>query len=268
MGQDGALAALNPAAGASTWMMLAVVGAKGGCGTSLLAANLAAELAATRSVCLVDLQFSKGDLAGCLNLAPTHCVRDVLGPDVRLDAAAVRGSVEAHSSGLDVLTQPYDLVDLIRVDAGEVDRLLGVTSQAWSVVVADCGSGIEEALLTAMRRATFVLLVVTPTIPALRDAVRTLGLLKDLGVPQSRVRLALNRWQSGLSLDQADIEEQLAMTSFVTFAEDLHACVAAEERGALLSEAAPRSRLTRDVRAAATRVLAELDQLAPSLRSL
>lgn len=275
MGVDGALldsgaplaaSALGTSGGASQGLMLAVVGAKGGCGTTLLAANLAAEMASTRSVCLVDLQFTRGDVAGSLDLAPAHSVHDALAPGAALNAFRLHACAEEHASGLAVLTQPYDLVELVRVDAEETDHLLGVASQAWTVVVADCGAGVDETMLTAMRRATCVLLVLNPSIPALRGAVRMLGLLRRLGVPTERVRLVVNAWQGGLEIDLVDIEEQLGLTLFTSFTFDPAACRAAEARGLLLSEAAPKARLTRELRVAAAQLLSELDQLAPAGR--
>src|SRR5271157_1812046 len=68
--------------------MVAVVGARGGVGTTTLAVNLACHLAdrQNRRIALVDLDLQNGDCALTLNLKPTLGLREALSNPLRIDS--------------------------------------------------------------------------------------------------------------------------------------------------------------------------------------
>lgn len=238
---------LQGAAGLAHGRVLAVVGAKGGCGSSLLALNLAAAIEPPEGVCVLDLEFTRGDLLGFLDLPTRGSVREAVEAGPRLDTALLRGSVTVHPAGFSLLGQPYDLRELLRVDAREVGHLLRVATEAWPVVVADCGANVDEAFLGALCRADRVLVVTTATITALRDAVRLLALLSGVGVPAERVDIVVNRWRSDESLSIHDIGERLGHAPLALLPEEEKVCRVAEEDGRLLRELNPGSRLVREI---------------------
>ncbi len=249
---------LEGSAGLARGRVLAVVGAKGGCGSSMLALNLAAAMEPPEDVCVLDLEFTRGDLVGFLDLPPRGSIREAVEAGPRLDTALLRGSVTVHPAGFSLLGQPYDLRELLRVDAREVEHLLRVATEAWPVVVADCGTNIDEAFLGALRRADRVLVVTTSAITALRDAVRLLALLRGVGVESDRVDVVVNRWRSNESLSMHDIAERLGHAPLALFPEDEKACRLAEEEGRLLREGSPGSRLVREIARAASVLTASL----------
>ena len=69
--------------------VVTVFSAKGGCGKTTLATNLAAALAAggRREVCLVDLDLAFGDVAIALQLFPAHTIADAVAMGDTLDEA-------------------------------------------------------------------------------------------------------------------------------------------------------------------------------------
>src|SRR3954468_14911663 len=72
--------------------LVTVFSAKGGCGKTTLATNLAAALAdrGRRQVCLVDLDLAFGDVAIALQLFPAHTIADAVPLVDSLDASAVQ----------------------------------------------------------------------------------------------------------------------------------------------------------------------------------
>ena len=58
--------------------VVALMGAKGGVGTTFLSVNLAAELAPVHHVCVADLDFSMGDVASMLDIQPASHMHDLL----------------------------------------------------------------------------------------------------------------------------------------------------------------------------------------------
>ena len=71
--------------------IVTVFSAKGGCGKTTLATNLAAALAdrGRRDVCLVDLDLAFGDVAIALQLFPAHTIADAVPLGESLDSGAL-----------------------------------------------------------------------------------------------------------------------------------------------------------------------------------
>lgn len=228
--------------------LVVVLSAKGGCGATLIATNLAAHLAESQRVCLVDLDLCKGDVAAFLDLHSHHSLNVLFDNQFDMDTAMLEGSVDEHASGLHVLTQPYDLTELHQVSADEVRMVLPFIRKNYDVVVVDAGSRVDVATLTAAMIADEVLLVTTTDVVALRDAQRVLGLLRRLDVPAGRVRLVLNKHTPGAGVSESDIVAQLHAPIAATITADHATCQRADAKGKLLHQVAPRAKVSADVR--------------------
>lgn len=224
--------------------MVAVMGAKGGCGATLLAASLAAEQSVERSVCVVDLDFGKGDLAGCLDLWPTRTLLELLSDTQRLDADVIRGTAVPHKGGFSVLAQPHDLSRVLLPSAEEIKPILSYAREIWSLLVVDCGSRADETALATALAADLILLVTTPHVSSLRDAGRKMELLQKLDVPSSKLRLLVNmRSKKGVTTDA--IAEQLGIAVTAEIPLDPEAAHAVDYSGRLVREQVPNSLLGR-----------------------
>ncbi len=232
--------------------LLAVLAAKGGCGATLLCVNLAAEMAAVRGsgeVCVIDLDFSKGDVAGVLGLSPKHTVPHLTAQAHDLDSSMLRGAATLVRSGnFHILPQPSRLADMEMVTREEIAPLLRVARQTWSRVVVDCGARIDAATLTTVVEADAVCVVLTPDLPALRNAIRLIELLRKVGVPRDRIRPVLNKVSRRSRLPEEDIQDQLGLPVYATIHRDEAACSDADLEARLLRDVAPHSRTTRDIR--------------------
>src|SRR5205823_13512248 len=91
-------------------VVVTVFSAKGGCGKTTLASNLAASLAdnGRREVCLVDLDLNFGDVAIVLQLFPAHTLADAVPIADTLDTTAVAALLTPHSPGLTTLVAPTE----------------------------------------------------------------------------------------------------------------------------------------------------------------
>ncbi len=224
-----------------------VMSAKGGCGATMVATNMAAALAANKRVCMIDLDLCKGDIAGFLDLRAGRSVNHLFDHLDALDDELIRGSVEIHPSGLHVLSLPYDLTELRNVRAIEVNRLLNQVRQTYDVVVVDVGSRVDVAALAAALIADEVVVITTPDVSALRNTQRVFDLLRRLSIPEERLRMVLNKYdpKSGVSLDT--ITAQLHVPLVATIAKNDEACGKADAAGRTLSDVAPRADVTRDL---------------------
>ncbi|HZD37193.1 MAG TPA: P-loop NTPase, partial [Actinomycetes bacterium] len=104
----GSATARPEAPGGRPGEVITVFSAKGGCGKTFLATNLAVALAAGGSeVALVDLDLHFGDVAIVLQLFPTRTIQDAA-RDHGLDAGTLRSYLTPHHAGIWALAAPTE----------------------------------------------------------------------------------------------------------------------------------------------------------------
>src|SRR6266540_5263196 len=117
--------------------IITVFSAKGGCGKTFLATNLAVALAAGGTeVALVDLDLHFGDVAIMLQLFPTHTIQDAA-RELELDAAALRSYLTPHATGVWTLAAPTEPAIADTVSASAVAAVLRLLRSSFAYVVVD-----------------------------------------------------------------------------------------------------------------------------------
>jgi len=229
--------------------LISVVGSKGGVGTTLLACNLAAELSPVQRVCLVDLDFSMGDVAAFLDLQPKSSLQDLMTSATRLDTRMLTGSVSVHPSKVHVLAQPVELISDDSISGEHVLQVLTVVADTYQFAVADCGCRIDEATLTTTAVSDLILLVCNPDVPSVKNAWRRLQLMERQGIEKGIVRLVVNKWRKGTELSLNDIEKSLGIPVAATVSFDEEICHTAINAGRLLRDVDKKSQIVRDISA-------------------
>lgn len=232
--------------------VIAFVGSKGGCGVTFLAINLAAEISQIEQVCVLDLDFSMGDVAAFLDLQPSNSVHDLMRNLNRLDERMLRGSVAVHPSKVHVLAQPTELIGAEEVKGDEILRILSTAADAYKYVIVDCGGRIDEATLTAVSVSDLVFMVCTPDVPSVKNAWRRLQLMDRLGLERDAMRLIVNKWEKTTELSQSDIETNLGIPVAATITYDPVSCRKAVNAGRLLRDVDRRSPTSKDISDAVT----------------
>ncbi len=194
--------------------VITVFAAKGGCGKTTVATNLAATLAegGKRRVCLVDLDLSFGDVAIAMQLFPTRSMSDAVVMRDGLDEEGVRSLITPHSPGLDTLLAPLEPGDAEKIPTSVVTEVLSVLRRTYDYVVVDTPPDFKEWVLAALDVSDFYVLLATLDIPALKNLRLTLDMLSLLNYPRENWQIVLNRSDSKVGLDIADVEKTLKMS--------------------------------------------------------
>jgi pilus assembly protein CpaE len=190
--------------------VVTVFSAKGGCGKTTLATNLAAVLAdgGRRSVCLLDLDLGFGDVAIALQLFPAHTLADAVPIADNLDATAVEALLTPHSPGLTTLVAPVE-PGSADVPAAVVETVLRILRERFQYVVVDTPPAFTDHVLAAFDASDVLALLATLDIPALKNLKLTLETLDLLNYPRERWRIVLNRADSKVGLSLAEVEKTL-----------------------------------------------------------
>jgi len=192
-------------------VVVTVFSAKGGCGKTTLASNLAAALAdgGRREVCLVDLDLNFGDVAIVLQLFPAHTLADAVPLVETLDLPAVTALLTPHSPGLSALVAPVEPGAAETVPASLITTIISLLREQFAYVVIDTPPAFTDHVLAAFDQSDLIALLATLDIPALKNLKLTLETLDLLNYPRERLRVVLNRADSKVGLALSEVEKTL-----------------------------------------------------------
>lgn len=193
--------------------VIMVFSAKGGCGKTTVATNLAASLSQLGSgrVCLVDLNLEFGDVAIALQVDPVRTIGDVLGMQGGLDRRALESLVIPYRDGLDVLLAPVQPADAEFINASLVGEILAILEGMYDYIVIDTPPTLNDVVLRCFDVADSHLLLTSLDMLSLKNLKITLDALDVLGYPRSRWKIILNRCDAKVGLKPQDIEEAIGL---------------------------------------------------------
>jgi pilus assembly protein CpaE len=221
----GKLSRLQPAglpAGKDPARVLAVMPAKGACGATTIACNLAYQWKrfGAKKILLADLDALTGTMSFLLKTKSTHSFMDVLLRSHELDSSLWNAMV-TNVNGVDVMLAPEILTDGVQ-DLRDPSPILDYARNAYDVVVTDAGGVYGEWNLAQARAATELLLVTTNELPALQAAQRALSYLDTNRIGRWKVRLLVNRYTRDVGLSKEVISTALHAEVYDTLPSDYH----------------------------------------------
>jgi pilus assembly protein CpaE len=221
---------------------------RGGVGATSIATNVAGALQRRgERVCLLDMDLHLGDVLSFLDLPGTFSITDVLANAGRLDRDLLDASVMRHPSGLRVLAQSGKVEEADQVRAQDVTQLIAFLRRHYERIVIDGVRGFDELSLAVLDSSQKLLMVLTQDVPAVRNTKRCLDLFRRLGYGDAKVQLVLNRFQKDSRITPEVIAETVGLPVAHTLSNDFAAAIESINRGLLLYDLAPRSRLTKDI---------------------
>jgi pilus assembly protein CpaE len=200
--------------------LMAVMPAKGACGATTVACNLAFQWKKItgQKVLLVDMDPLAGTLSFLLKIKSTFSFLDTLQRAHELDADLWAAMV-TNVSGVDVLLSPEMLSDNPQ-ELRDPSPILDYARHAYDVVIVDTGSVYGEWNLNQARAATELLLVTTNELPALQAAQRALSYLDANRIGRWKVRVIVNRYQRDVGLNRDVIGTALHTEVFESLPSD------------------------------------------------
>jgi pilus assembly protein CpaE len=244
--------------------VITIFGAKGGVGATAIATNLAGAMQRrSLRVCLVDLDLYLGDVLAFLDIPGSYSITDVLANMSRLDRDLLATSVTKHRSGVSVLAQSSKVEEAEQIKGPDVTALLEFLRRNYDFVIVDGVRGFDELSLAALDGSQHVFMTLTQDVPAVRNGQRCLELFGRLQYDQGRIKLLLNRYAKASKITVEVVGETLGQPLTHTISNDFLLLIDAINRGVLLTEVAPRARITQDIEGLIPHLLPEK---APRLR--
>lgn len=244
----------SEAAVATTAKLVSVIKSVGGVGATSLLTQLAIRFAENESVrgreaCLIDLDVQFGDVAFQLGLSPKLSLADLLDAGARLDGDLLRATSTTHSSGLNVIAAPTDVMPLESMQGDHVLRIVDLATREFGTVFVDLPTNWTNWSLSLVARSDLVVLVTELTVAGLNRARRQLNLLESQDLGALDIRVVVNRLDKALSrtISLADASKALGREVAYTVSNDFSLMRGAIDRGIPINEIKRKSALGKDL---------------------
>lgn len=204
----------NYSGGSNRGRVHCVMPAKGACGSSTIACNLAhqSKRLGPGRVLLADLDPLAGTISFLLKVKSTFSFLDAIAHSASLDNDIWKSLVTSNQ-GIDVLLPP-DSPTSAAQDMTDATAIVDFARRAYDHIIIDTSSGYGEWSLSIARRSDDILLVTTNELPSLQAAQRMLAYLDKHQIPRIKVKLVVNRFNRDVGLSQDMIEMALRTEVF------------------------------------------------------
>ncbi|MEM9392896.1 MAG: AAA family ATPase [Pseudomonadota bacterium] len=189
--------------------VIAVTKSRGGVGATTVAVNLAlglANLPGKPRVALVDLDMQFGNAGVFLDLEDNGGMQQLSEATELPDAHFLKGIMQRHDSGLEVLCAPASIMPLQSLTTEMVDHLIGLLRAEYAYVVFDLPQALVDWVEPVLSSASRLEVVMDTSVPCVRQVRRLLDFLEYEHF-RPRVELIVNRERKPLlrseSLKQA-----------------------------------------------------------------
>ena len=213
--------------------LYAFFAAKGGAGSTTVATNVAIQLhrlTGKRTV-LVDLDLELGEIALFMGVEPRFSFVDLAKNFHRMDEGLLASYIEAHSTGVHVLSAPQQPEKADGVTGDHIRKILEFLKHHYDHIVVDTSNSLTSRTLAAFDQADEIYLVTNVDLPSLRNVQRCQHILDRMGDRSERVRLLVNRYQPESDITLDDVERSLGMEVYWTLPNDYDAVVYAINTG-------------------------------------
>lgn len=174
---------------------VAVVGAKGGCGASTIAHNVAwaAARAYKNDVVIADLDLPWGTAGLDFNLDPAQGIADALLSPDRVDDVYLDRLLSKCADNLSLLAAPATLDRTFDMDESALDTIVEAARTGVPLVVLDVPHVWSGWSRRVLRQADEVVLVAAPDLANLRNAKNLVDVLRAARPNDAPPRLVINQ---------------------------------------------------------------------------
>ena len=194
--------------------VLSFVSAKGGAGTTFVAANLGHALAllGKKRVLLIDLNTAFGDATLYVSdIKPERTLADVCNDINRLDINLLDSSLVRVSPTFSILAAPAEPDPGGDLNADHLETIVNLARRHFDFVIFDLGRQVNSASVRVLDHSDDIYLVLQQSLPDLRGARHLIEIFGTLGYRREKVHLLLNRFESSAPLSSSEIERILSL---------------------------------------------------------
>ncbi|HEY2774563.1 MAG TPA: response regulator [Candidatus Binatia bacterium] len=205
-----------PAAPSKRGRTVALIGAKGGAGTTTIVANVASALCGRGlSVTAIEMRGDYGNLTRLVNIAPLHDMATllVLEPH-QITPEKVEQSLSRHLNGLRVLASPQNPEDFGILRVEQARAILDAAIRTSDLVIIDLASQATAVNKEILCKADLVAMVIEREPSSVAAARVMMSLFQSWNVRVPIGSVIVSRLQMPDAIAAADINSQLGLKKY------------------------------------------------------
>ena len=192
--------------------IIGLIGPKGGTGVTTTACNLAIafQKRTNGDVLLADLNAELGTAALLLGLRPRYNFVELVKNLHRMDEDLLHSYVTKHETGMAFLPSPLTARDLEGVTRQRINGTMAFLKSQYGHLVLDLGNSMTPLAQAGLAMCDEVVCVLTPEVPALRNAKRLMPLIAQaLPGGEGTLRFVVNRYDTKVDISLGQIRDTL-----------------------------------------------------------
>lgn len=225
----------------------AFFGAKGGVGTTTMAYNVAATIAANGyRVALIDGSLQFGDLRQLLRVAE-DVPSFVQLPTAHIQRADLEQVMYRDQSGVEVLFAPPRIEMAEMVTPRDIERTLSLMRKVYNVVIIDTATTVDDTVLSYLDNSDGVVQIVTHEWTSLARTRSMAETLNAINFPADRIWYLMNRADSTGGMPREAVAQTLGRHADFGVVSDGVLVLDANNRGQPFTRLAPDAPIVRDI---------------------
>ena len=222
-------------------------GAKGGVGTTTLAYNVGAAIAAQHlRVALVDGSLQFGDLRSLLRVAD-DVPSIVQLPTTHVQRADLEQVMYRDKSGVEVLFAPPRIEMAEMITPRDIERLLSLMRKVYNVVLIDTATTVDDMVLAYFDGSDALVQVVNYEWMALQRTRAMTETLDAISYPAARLRYLVNRSDSSGGMPRDSLSQVLGRAPDYDVVSDGPLVLEANNRGEPFITLSPDAPISQDI---------------------
>lgn len=226
------------------------INAKGGCGATSIAMNVACSIARQHDakVALLDFNVQFGDISLYMDIKPSATLIDALMQADRLDPVFLDALMTKHESGVDILAGPHHLESVSDIKSEDVNKLLETIVQSYDYVFIDLPQVITPWVIDTLRFSEHVMMVVQNSLSTIKNAKLLMRSFPEMGVSMDKLEVINNRAMSKTnSVDFSKLKSALNRELIHRVRNDFEVALASQDQGVPFRKISTSSKLTQDI---------------------
>jgi pilus assembly protein CpaE len=190
-----------------------------------------------------------------MDLTPQFSIADLCQTVDSIDSGMIEKAVIPHETGVQVLARPSHFLQAQQISMANVATILNTLCGMFEYVICDGPVRTDTVKPGILDLADTTFVMLTLTVPAVRNIDRIMQELTREGYNLDRIRLVVSRFtndQESLSIE--DIEQTLNRKITITIQEEPKIINAAANTGQPLLRSAPKSKVREAIKMLALRI--------------
>lgn len=234
----------------------AVISARPGSDSPMLALHLALAVQETEPTLLLDLGVPHGDAMLYLGLTASYNFIDAIRSLRRIDSTLIQNGFGKHKSGLTVLSMPEDSWTGAQFTAADVYVLLRSLRRHFSRIIVNLGGMAgSDFLLLLLGNVDQVVLLVEQSVPSCRQNMHLIKHLREEKVALNNAGVVVDHYLSKMPPDAESIAQSFGLPLLTTLSSSGMARLATMNSGESMFELSPNDPYSLSVRKLAEKLL-------------